>query len=400
MPDFVNDIASRNAIVKSVEKHAAELYALSQFMYDNPEIAFQEHLASSRIIEMLSSYRYAITSPVAGLDTAFVARIGSGSLKVGICAEYDALKNLGHACGHNIIAASAVGAARVLAPLVDALDIEVVIIGTPAEEGGGGKIILADNHIFDELTYAMMVHPGPGIDVIDKPMVAADHFTVRYFGKSAHASAGPHLGINAADALHIAQTAIALHRQQMLPDQQVHGISTYGGDAPNIIPEFVQAEYATRGSTSASMYSLTEAIERCFQAGALATRSRLEISRAAKPYLEMRHNALLVDCYKEALDTINRPYAAPGSVQQGGGSTDMGNISHMLPAIHPHLGLGNISAINHQREFADATTTSAGKKAIVDGASSLALTVISTATNPTIRSELANYSTQESRLSL
>jgi amidohydrolase len=205
-----------------------------------------------------------------------------------ICAEYEALPGIGHACGHNVIAATAVGAGVALAAVADELGLTVRVIGTPAEEGGGGKILLLERGAFDGAHLAMMTHPGPA-DIVEWPIIAAQQFRVRYTGKEAHATSHPQLGVNAADALTVAGVAIGLLRQHLGVSDRVHGIITHGGDAPNIVPAHTEAEYTIRSTTLADLETMRERVLRCFQAGALATGAALDVLPRTKPYAQMHH---------------------------------------------------------------------------------------------------------------
>jgi amidohydrolase len=225
----------RSAAAATVTREADRLIALSHAVHGDAELAFEEHRSSARLTEVLDAAGLTVEAGVAGLDTAFVATVGSGPLTVAICAEYDALPGIGHACGHNVIAAAAVGAGLALAPLADELGLTVKVIGTPAEEGGGGKILMLDAGVFDGVHAAMMVHPAPD-ESLTLPCLAVEHLHVNYRGREAHASGYPELGINAADALTVAQVGIGLLRQHLEPSNRVHGIVTHGGDAPNIVP--------------------------------------------------------------------------------------------------------------------------------------------------------------------
>jgi amidohydrolase len=211
------------------------LVDLSHRIHANPELSFEEERSAAWCADMLAEGGLSVDAGVCDLPTAFVATAGSGPLVIGICAEYDALPGVGHACGHNVIAAAAVGAGLALAPLADDLGITVKVFGTPAEEGGGGKILMLERGAFEGVHAAMMVHPAPN-ELDHMPCLAVSHVDVRFTGKEAHASAFPELGRNAADALTIAQTAIGLLRQHISSDARIHGIVTHGGDAPNIVP--------------------------------------------------------------------------------------------------------------------------------------------------------------------
>src|SRR5579884_1365332 len=229
-------LATASDVVEDVvRRRGADLIELSHAIHAEPELAFSEHRSCAKAQTLLAERGFEITGAAGGLETAFRADFGSGPLVVGICAEYDALPEIGHACGHNIIAASAVGTALALADVADDLGLTVALLGTPAEESGGGKALMLQAGVFDDIAAAVMVHPGP-TDIAGARSLASSGVRVAYQGREAHASAAPFLGVNAADAATIAQVAIGLLRQQLFPGQQVHGFVADGGRAPNVIP--------------------------------------------------------------------------------------------------------------------------------------------------------------------
>ena len=344
---------------------------------------------------MLGGAGLTVEAGVAGLDTAFVATAGSGPLTVAICAEYDALPGIGHACGHNVIAAAAVGAGLALAPLADELGLTVKVIGTPAEEGGGGKILMLDAGVFDGVHAAMMVHPAP-VESLTMSCLAVEHLTVRYRGREAHASGYPELGINAADALTVAQVGIGLLRQHLEPSHRVHGIVTHGGDAPNIVPGNTRGSWYIRASTLAELAKLSPRVHACFDAGALATGCEIEIELASPRYSEFLPDTLLLAAYEREALAVGRMFGgrdASGQVaaNQAGqlaGSTDMANVSLALPSIHPMLGIEADGAVNHQPGFTAAAVNASADRAVLDGSLAMARTVIAIAMDPDARVRL------------
>jgi amidohydrolase len=366
------------------------LIELSHRIHANPELGFEEEQASTWLSESLTAAGFSVERGVYDLPTAFVARAGSGPLHIAILAEYDALPGIGHACGHNLIAAMAVGAAIAAARVADDVGLTVSVIGTPAEEvgDGGGKILLLERGAFAGVHAAMMVHPSP-FDVVEPPVIAASTFDVHYTGKEAHASAFPELGINAADALTIAQTAIGLLRQHIRPTDRVHGIITKGGDAPNIIPAHTAARYMVRSETLADLEEINTKVHRCFEAGALATGSTLEIIGGRKPYAEMRHDAALAAAYRRNAEALGRAFPDFGAeLQRAAGSSDMGNVSHVLPSLQPMIGINSMPAMNHQPEFTAYCVTEFADKAIFDGALAMAWTAIDIAADARVRERL------------
>ncbi len=367
-----------------------DLIALSHRIHAHPEVGFEEEKAASWLSETLADAGFSVETGICDLPTAFIARAGSGPLHIGICAEYDSLPGIGHACGHNIIAAASVGAGIAAAKVADEVGLTVSVIGTPAEEvcDAGGKILLLERGAFEGMHAAMMVHPAP-MDVVEFPIIAASMFEVCYHGKEAHASAFPERGINAADALTVAQTAIGLLRQHIRSTDRIHGIITKGGEAPNIIPAHTVAKYIVRANTLADLDEIKDKVLKCFEAGALATGSTLEILGGEKPYAEMLHDPDMAAAYRRNAEALGRTFPDFGSAtQRAAGSTDMGNVSLAMPSIHPAIGIDSLPAVNHQPEFTAQCVTPAADKAIIDGAVSMAWTVVDLATDTTVRERL------------
>src|ERR1700732_60897 len=298
------------SVEDAVHRRRSDLVEMPHSIHAEPELAFAEHRSCAKTQELVAEYGFEITAAPGGLDTAFRADYGSGPLVVGICAEYDALPEIGHACGHNIIAASAVGTALALAEVADDLGPTVELGGTPAEEAGGGKALLLQAGTFDDVAVAVMVHPGP-TDIAAARSLALSEAIVDYRGKESHAAVAPHLGINAADAVTVAQVAIGLLRQQLAPGQLVHGIVTNGGQAANIIPGHATLQYAMRAFESDSLRELEGRMFACFAAGALATGCEYEIDNPAPAYAELKSDEWLSEiCRGEMLRLGRHPAAA------------------------------------------------------------------------------------------
>jgi amidohydrolase len=370
-----------------VSDHADALVALSHAVHADAELAFEEHRSSARVAQTLADGGFRVDHGVAGMDTAFVATYGTGSLKVAICAEYDALPGVGHACGHNVIAAAAAGTGLALAPLADELDLTVQVFGTPAEEGGGGKIVMLDAGLFDGVHAAMMVHPAPS-ESLTIPCLAVEHVEVTYRGKEAHASAFPQLGRNAADALTIAQVSVGLLRQHISSSQRMHGIVTHGGDAANIVPGRTTGTWYVRAATLAELAVLSPRVRRCFEAGALATGCEVEVELAGPPYSEFLPDATLLAAYQREATAIGRTFPTLEPDQELAGSTDMANVSLRVPTIHPMLAIDSDGAVNHQPEFTAACIRPSADRAVLDGATAMARTVIAVAEDATSRATL------------
>jgi amidohydrolase len=369
----------------------SNLVDLSHRIHANPELGFEERLASTWLCEMLADAGFKVDAGVCDLPTAFIARAGSGPLHVAICAEYDSLPGIGHACGHNIIAATAVGAGIAAAKVADDAGLTVSVFGTPAEEvgDGGGKVLMLERGAFDGIHAAMMVHPSP-VDTLDLSGTAISTFDVHYTGKEAHAAAYPELGINALDALTIAQTAIGLLRQHMRPTDRIHGIITHGGDVPNVVPAHTAARFMVRARTIDDLGEIRDKVFKCFEAGALATGSKLEIVGGTKPYAELHHDPRLSALYARNAESLGRTFFKLPAGTSGGFSTDMGNVSLVIPSIHPTMGIASMPAVNHQPEFTAHCIKPEADKALMDGALAMAWTGIDLASDIALRDQLIN----------
>ena len=375
--------AEKTAVERQVESSAADILRVSHEIHRMPEVAWQEVRSARFLSEELEGLGFEVERSAYDLETAFTATIGDGDLRLALCAEYDALPGLGHACGHNIIAAAAVGAAAALAPLVDDLGLTLQVIGTPAEEGKGGKIELLSRGAFDGLHGALMVHPGP-VDAVECVTSAVSHLSVAYDGRAAHSAGFPELGINAGDAFVVAQTAIGLLRQHLPRSVLVHGIVTRGGEAPNAVPARAEGSWYVRGETLRELEEHEPRVLKCFEAGALATGSRLTLDYDSAPYAEFRNSDVLLTAFRNNFDAATAP--------QGGGmarsSTDMGNVSSVIPSIHPYIGIGSGPVVNHQPEFADHAVSPEADRALLRACTALARTVIDVAGDPDDRSAL------------
>lgn len=368
-----------------VRRRGADLVELSHAIHAEPELAFAEHRSCAKAQALVAERGFEITAAAGGLDTAFRAEFGDGPLTVGVCAEYDALPEIGHACGHNIIAAAAVGAALALAEVAADVGLRVVLLGTPAEESGGGKELLLQAGVFDDVAVAVMVHPGPA-DIAAARSLALSEATVTYRGKESHAAVAPHLGINAADAVTVAQVAIGVLRQQLAPGQLVHGIVTDGGQAVNVIPGRAALQYAMRALESESLRQLEGRMYACFGAGALAAGCEYEIDTPSPPYAELRPDTWLAETFRGEMTRLGRqPVARELEEALPMGSTDMGNVTHVLPGIHPVIGVEAGGATVHQRAFAAAAAGPSADRAVLDGAIMLARTVVRLAQTPAER---------------
>ncbi|TXI60803.1 M20 family metallopeptidase [Mycolicibacterium mageritense] len=373
------------SVEDAVNRRRGDLIALSHSIHAEPELAFAEHRSCAKTQALVAERGFEITAAPAGLDTAFHASYGAGPLVIGICAEYDALPEIGHACGHNIIAASAVGTALALADVADELGLTVVLLGTPAEELGGGKVLMLDAGTFDDIAASVMLHPGP-VDIAAARSLALSEVTVDYTGRESHAAVAPYLGVNAGDAVTVAQVAVGLLRQQLMPGQMVHGIVTHGGEATNVIPGRAELRYTMRAADMAALRALEGRMAGCFEAGALATGCTHQVTETAPAYAELLPDPWLSETIRAEMIRVGReplPQSVEASVPLG--STDMGNVTQVMPGIHPVIGIDSGGASIHQPAFTAAAAGPSADRAVVEGAIMLARTVVQLAETPAQR---------------
>jgi amidohydrolase len=364
----------------AVDAAHAELLELSARIHGHPESCDEEHHAADWTAAVLERAGFAVERGAYGLPTAFAARAGTGFPRVAVLCEYDALPGIGHGCGHNIIAAAGAGAGLALVDLVRETGGSVLVLGTPAEEAGGGKIRMARAGAFTGVDAAMMVHPA-GLDLPTMQALAVTQIAVEFRGRAAHAAAFPHRGVNALDALVTAYQAIAQLRQHIRADERIHGIITDGGQAPNVVPARAAGRFFVRAASSARLARLRERVQRCFEAGALATGAELRAETVGDDYAALRANAVLTAAYGANLARLGRTLAtaAPQGVM---GSTDMGNVSQLLPAIHPMIAAAPPGVPLHSPEFAVHAAGDLGRQAVLHGAKVLAMTALDVLGNP------------------
>jgi amidohydrolase len=385
-------VSATDVAAEAVREHADDLIALSHFVHAHPELGYEEFLSSAAVADAAERAGFSVERGIASLPTAFRATKGSGGLHVVYCAEFDALPDVGHACGHNIIAASSLGAAIGLAAVADELDVTVILLGTPSEEGGGGKIDLINAGYFDDVHTAMMVHPFR-FERLDAHCLAVDHFDVTYIGKEAHAAAAPWVGINALDALTIASVAIGLLRQQLPPGDLVHGITLEGGSAANIIPARAVGRFMARSETSERLAELRVRVNACFEAGALATGASLQIEEIGSAFSQMETDHEILAHYRSAAERLGRTFELDDEgVDRPMISTDMANVSLVVPSIHPMIAIPTNGAVNHQPQFTQACITAEADRAVLDGAIALAQTAIGVAQDGPLRARLLSRS--------
>lgn len=378
------------AAESAIEAAAADLTALSHDIHGHPELCFEEHYSAAAVATFLRDRGFSVTAPVYGLDTAVLATAGTGGPKVAILAEYDALPDIGHGCGHNIICASAVGAFLGAAAAVDDVGGTVELIGTPAEEGGGGKEVIAWAGGFDEVDAVVMLHPFFA-DIADHPFIGVRTVEVVYTGLTAHASALPFLGRNALDAAVQAYTGMAQLRQHMLPSDRVHGIFTDGGQKPNIVPQRAALEFYIRSADPSTLTELSRRADQIFTGAAVQAGCGVEITWDSTPvFLPTRLNGPLTSRYAVNAARRGRPMVPKGLLPESmTGSTDLGNVSVRVPSIHPLLGVAEFGTPLHTPEFAAAAATPEADASMIDGAVAMAVTALDFLADPALRDAVA-----------
>ncbi|MDR7483633.1 MAG: M20 family metallopeptidase [Armatimonadota bacterium] len=370
-------------IVAAIDAAADELIALSRRIHATPETAFAEHKAAAWLTEALERYGFAVERGIAGLETAFRAQMRGArpGPTVALLAEYDALPEIGHACGHNLIATAAVGAGVGLAAVREVLPGTAVVLGTPAEEGGGGKVIMLERGAFAGVDVAIMFHPA-GYTLAERPSLASYRLTVKFTGRAAHAAAAPYEGVNALDALVQTFTAVGLLRQQLRDDARVHGIVTYGGAAPNIIPDRAEAVFTCRAADAAYAREVLERVIACARGAAVATGATLEHA-ARKGYDAIRPNRALAQAFARHLERLGIAQDEPPERPRMG-STDMGDVSQVIPAIHPYVSIGPTDLAGHTVEFREAAVSAKGFAAMLAAAKAMALTAYDVLADPAL----------------
>jgi amidohydrolase len=365
---------AKQRLVDEVDRRSELLLDTSRRIHARPELAFEEHFAHGLLADVIEGEGLTVERSAYGLATAFAARAGSVGPTIAVLCEYDALPGIGHACGHNIIAAAGLGAGLAAATLADEVGGRLLILGTPAEEGGGGKVAMLEQGAFDGVDAALMIHPA-GADLRTMSTLAVAQVTVEYTGAAAHAAAAPHKGRNALDAAVLGYMNVAALRQHIRSDERVHGIFHEAGDRPNIVPARAVAEWYVRSPSVQRLEGLKARVVTCLQAGADAAGCTMELSWNAYPYAEVRDNEALLDLYAANSERIGRPLITPTGAMAVAGSTDMGNVSYAVPSIHPMIQVSTPDVPIHTPAFADFAGGEPGDLAVLDGAKALAMTV-------------------------
>jgi amidohydrolase len=358
-------------IGNEVDRRSMQLRQIALEIHDNPELAFNEYKAVELLTAPLEANGFKIEKGISNMETAFIATY-EGSSKgptIGLLAEYDALRGLGHACGHNLIGTASVGAALALKDAFDSFPGKIKVIGTPAEEGGGGKVIMANDGVFDDLDIAMMAHPKNKSMVLRGGLACTD-ITLKFYGKESHASSAPEEGISALDAVIQSFVSINSLRQFFTDDVRVHGIITKGGDAPNIVPGYCEAEFIIRAQTRKKLTTVKEKVLRAVNGAVNSVGAKLEVIENFT-YAERNNNVALANGFKRHLESLGLKVDDPP--EQGGiGSSDIGNVGHIVPTIHPYFKIGN--HMNHTHEFREDASSEEGLQGMEKAAKALAMT--------------------------
>lgn len=390
----------RQSLADGVDRWKPRVKALARDIHGFKEISFEEARSAEAITALLAEGGFDVERGTAGLPTAFTASAGTGDLTVALCVEYDALPGIGHACGHNLIAGASVAAALALQPFVDELGLTLKAIGTPAEEHGGGKSLMLERGAFDGVGLALMVHPvqdGLTYNPAGTSAQAVGRYKATFTGKAAHAAAAPHLGVNAADAAVLSQVAIGLLRQQIPSDHRVACYVAEAGHVTNIIPEKAVVEFECRAFTLPEFEALLVRVRRCFEGAALATGTSLEFEDTEPLYEPLIQDHDLAAHWTAAMDSLGKDTSpAPGL---SGGSTDMGNISQVIPSLHPWLSIPGADVPIHSHAFAALADTPPAYQVMSEAGLALAWTVAAAASNPTHRQRFTHAAYRRRTLS-
>jgi len=373
--------ALKDAVGQAVDRLANELEALSRQIHDNPELGYAEVKACGWLAEFLGQHGFKVEKGVGGVDTAFRATIETGAgPTIAILCEYDALPGIGHACGHNVIATSGAGAGAALAAVREKLPAgRIQVIGTPAEEGGGGKVKLIKAGVFKDVDAAMMIH-GFDRTLLHQDLLGIVRVTFEYTGKASHASADPWEGINALDACIQTFNAVSMLRQQMRPECRIHGIITNGGAAANIIPEHAAAMFYVRAPSIEAMWELHTRVVACAEGAAKAAGVSLKVTQHDNVYEPMRSNRVLLDLFASNMKTVGLTEGEP--IPDRKGSSDIGNVSQIIPAIQPMIAIAPTGMAIHTREFADAAVKPMARAGMVAAAKTMAMTTLDLLAEP------------------
>ncbi len=384
------EVAEARAIVRAeIERLTPTLLELSHSIHANPELNFEEHHAHDVLTGALEDNGIDVARGAYDMPTAFDARVGvADAPTVAVLCEYDALPGIGHACGHNIIGTAGLGAGIAVAKVAEALGGRVAILGTPAEEGGGGKEFMIRRGAFDDIDLAMMVHPADR-DLRTMHTIAVQQLDVTYDGRAAHAAAAPHEGRNALDAAVLGYNAVAALRQHIRPDERIHGIFTEAGVKPNIVPSRAASQWFVRSGSMSGLDALKDRVHQCLQSGADASGCEMHSHWNDPPFYDMIDNHPLLDRYVQNAMEVGRH---PLPEEEGAmvvGSTDMGNVSYAVPSIHPMIKSAPEGTPIHTEEFEVFAGREEGDRAVIDGALTMALTLVDCLASGDLRGDIA-----------
>ena len=370
----------KSRVISEIENCRDELKELSLRIHSNPETAFQEEKAATWLTDYLKEKGFSIEKGICGLATAFRAGYGKGKPVIALLAEYDALPKLGHACGHNIIATSAVGAGVAAKLAVDEFGGTVQVMGTPGEEMYGGKVYMVRKGAFKGVDAVMMVHPA-GLNTAVTKFLACQTLEVEFFGKPAHAAARPEVGINALEAMLMSYAAINSLRQHIKDSARIHGIITDGGEAANIVPAHTAGHFIVRAAEDSYLDELKERVLNCFMGAATATGAKLKYKWGEARYAPLHNNFTLARMFRKNLQSLGRRVHLVDP-RIGIGSSDIGNVSQMVPSIHPLIAIASARAVTHSPQFAKTAASEAGMRGLIDAAKALAMTVVDLVAEP------------------
>jgi len=366
----------RQQVVQEVDRLRDRLVEISRTIHGNPELGLKEYKSSELLAGELEKNGFVVERKVAGMDTAFKATFKGkqGGPVIALLAEYDALPEIGHACGHNLIATIALGAGLALSKAMSRLKGDVVVLGTPDEEGSGGKVTMMESGLLKDIDAAMIVHPSSKTQVI-ADILAISSVEIRFKGKAAHASSSPDKGINALDAVIQTFNGINALRQHVRSDVRIHGIITDGGKRPNIVPETAAAFFFVRAADRKYKDKILRRVKKCAQGAAAATGAKLEFIVRPRALDDMKNNTTMAKLFEKNLKVLGEKVQAPDP-KAGKGSTDMGNVSYVVPSIHPSIAIGPRKLAGHSREFAEASVSERGHEAMLIAAKAMALTSV------------------------
>jgi len=366
----------KQSVCRDIDARAKDLESISHQLHENPETNFEEHFAHQILTDYIADSKVKVTRGAFELDTAFDVRISGGDgPTVAVLCEYDALPGIGHACGHNIIATAGLGAGLALSAVAEQCGGNLALMGTPAEEGGGGKIEMARKGAFRNIDAAMMIHPADA-DLARMNAIAIQNLFVKFHGLAAHAAVSPHKGKNALDAAVLGYMNVAALRQHILPTERIHGIFTNSGEKPNIVPRETEMDWYVRSPTIETLQPLKERVAKCLEGGAMAAGCTVTFDWKKNTFADLVDNLPLLESYIRNAAQFGRQMTSEFLPGTGGGSTDMGNISYLVPSIHPMMQVAPTGVSLHSAAFADFTKGEEATRAIVEGAKIMAMTAI------------------------